>query len=90
MYNMPRDVTPDQSREKLKLFIKPESICGEMEEHGRRLKALRPTLLSEAEKELKMPKYQLSRVLNNIYENLCGTVSALSHMEYVTVSALQK
>lgn len=82
-------MTPEQSREKLKLFIKPESVYGEMEEHGRQ-KALRPTLLSEAEKEIKMPKYQLSCVRNNIYENLCGTVSALSHMEYVTVSALQK
>lgn len=60
------------------------SLNGEMEEHGRRWKAIRATLLSETEKELKMPKCQLSCVLNNIYENIWSTVSAplaLSHMK---------
>lgn len=83
MYNMPRAVAEEQSREKF--FIKSESVYGEMQEHGGRWKASRATLLSEAEKELKVPKHQLSCALNNIYENLWGNVSpflVLSHMEY--------
>lgn len=85
MYSMSRAVAQEQSREKLKFFIKSESVYGAMEESGRRWKSIRAPLLSEAEKELKIPKYRQSCVFNNICENLWGSVSpllALSHMEY--------
>lgn len=83
MYSMPRAVAQEQSRVVLEAEVL-HCLNGEMEEHGRRWKAIRASLLSEAKKELKMPKYQLSCVLNNIYENIWGSASpllALSHME---------
>jgi len=59
------------SREITKFSSKSESVCGEMEEPL----TIKATLLSKTEKELEIPKSQLSFALNNIYEDLWGSVS---------------
>lgn len=61
----------DWSKEILEFSSKSASAYGEMEEPL----SIKATLLSETEKDLKIPESQLSFTLRNIYGTLWGSVS---------------